>query len=260
MILECILSEAAFIRFTPSARESGSRESADPGHGHPGSARIPDGAGRRRSCDAACRKSDRVAMGQKIGEPSGFISAAVHATVSGTVRSVEPRPHPGGGYVLAVVVENDGQYTPVDTAQPLGADASAGEIVAAVRELGIVGMGGATFPTHVKLMPPKDAVIDTLILNGAECEPYLTADHRLMLEQPPDTPGRRYRARVLPHPPRHRRHGAASATRYAMRTPLRAATITVSLRVKYPQGASAHMGPARRKVPTDCRSPWASWS
>lgn len=202
-------------------------------------------------------KSDRVAMGQKIGEPSGFISAAVHATVSGTVRSVEPRPHPGGGYVLAVVVENDGQYTPVDTAQPLGADASAGEIVAAVRELGIVGMGGATFPTHVKLMPPKDAVIDTLILNGAECEPYLTADHRLMLEQPARIlRGADIVARVLPGI-RRVIVGIELNKRDAIRAMRDAASgrnsITVSpLRVKYPQGAEKQLiwATTRRKVPT----------
>ncbi len=131
------------------------------------------------------KKGDYVKKGQLIGEADGFISANVHSSVSGTVIKVENRPHPTGIKRLAVVIENDYKEDVADTVVPRDINKmSKDEIVQAVKDLGIVGMGGATFPTHVKLMPPKDVKIDYIILNGAECEPYLTADHRLMLESP----------------------------------------------------------------------------
>ncbi len=127
---------------------------------------------------------DRVLMGQKIGEAQGFVSANIFSSVSGTVEAVEPRPHPNGTKVMSVVVANDGEdelhpdIKPRDNVEGL----SPKEIVDIVREAGIVGMGGATFPTHVKLSPPSDKKIEYVIVNGAECEPYLTSDHRAMLE------------------------------------------------------------------------------
>jgi electron transport complex protein RnfC len=142
-------------------------------------------------CVPTVKKGDAVALGQLVGEPDPsnprhFVSAGVHASVSGTVRVVEPRPHPLGGCVDAVVIENDGQDTWVSDlpaeVDPSTLDATA--IRTRIQEAGIVGMGGATFPTHVKLTPPTDTPIDTLVLNAAECEPYLTCDHRVMLEQP----------------------------------------------------------------------------
>ncbi len=126
---------------------------------------------------------DRVLMGQLIGEAGGFVSANIHSSVSGTVTAVEPRLHPSGREVLSVVVENDGEDEPCGAIKPRNAESlSAKEIVDIVREAGIVGMGGAAFPTHVKLSPPKDKKIEYVIVNGAECEPYLTSDHRAMLE------------------------------------------------------------------------------
>jgi electron transport complex protein RnfC len=130
-------------------------------------------------------KGDEVKVGQVIGEAKGFVSSRVHATLSGKIERVEPLPHPISGKGLAIAIESDGKDEWVDLS---GAEEwellSKERIRALVKEAGIVGLGGATFPTHVKLSPPEDKPIDTLILNGAECEPYLTADYRLMCEHP----------------------------------------------------------------------------
>lgn len=126
---------------------------------------------------------DQVKAGQKIGEAKGFISSAIHASVSGTVTAVEPRLHPiSGAQVMSVVIESDGQNTLHESVRPAGDldSLTPDDIVNIVREGGIVGMGGAGFPTAVKLKPPKP--VDTVLLNGCECEPLLTADHRVMLE------------------------------------------------------------------------------
>lgn len=134
-------------------------------------------------CKPIVSKGNRVLLGQKIAEPTG-LGAPIHASVSGTVAAVEPRLHPSGTPMLSVVIENDYQDTP---APPLERKAdpenlTGWEVVDLIAEAGIVGLGGAGFPASVKL---KGAIgkVDTLILNGAECEPYLTADHRLMLEE-----------------------------------------------------------------------------
>ena len=126
---------------------------------------------------------DKVEVGQLIGEQAGFISAPVHSSVSGTVLAVEPHTHPNRGPgVLSVVIQNDGKNTlhasvvPNKDLEELTPD----EIVEIVKQKGIVGMGGATFPTYVKLKPGKP--IDAVLINGSECEPYLTADHRIMVE------------------------------------------------------------------------------
>ena len=137
---------------------------------------------------ACVEEGAEVLMGQRIGEPAGFISAAVHASVSGKVKAVEPRVGMMGVEVLSVVIDNDGEDRPAERSG-LGdawSDASPDEIKEKIGQAGIVGMGGATFPTMVKLSPPAAKPIDTVILNGAECEPMLTADHRLMLESPED--------------------------------------------------------------------------
>ncbi|MBC7187430.1 MAG: electron transport complex subunit RsxC [Calditrichaeota bacterium] len=133
-----------------------------------------------------CQVGDAVKIGDKIGEAKGFVSVPCHASISGTVKAVEPRLHPLGGRVLSVVIENDGkgEVSSSVAPDPDYMDCSPDELRARVREAGLAGMGGAAFPTHVKLSPPPTKPIDTLIINGAECEPYLTSDHRLMLEQP----------------------------------------------------------------------------
>ncbi len=138
-------------------------------------------------CDALVQQGDRVKTGQKIGDSESFVSAPVHATISGRVAAVEPYHHPLGMKVNAVVIESDGSDTWADEVKPPAKsyeDMGREEIVEVIRGAGMVGMGGAAFPTHVKLSPPPEKLIDTFILNGAECEPYLTADHRVMLEDP----------------------------------------------------------------------------
>lgn len=132
------------------------------------------------------KKGDRVLAGQIIGEAGGFISANVICSVSGTVKAVEPRRVASGGMVNSVVVENDGQYEAVEG---MGADRdpatlSKQEIRDIVKAAGIVGMGGAGFPTNVKLSPKNEDAIEYILINGAECEPYLTSDYRCMMEDP----------------------------------------------------------------------------
>lgn len=127
---------------------------------------------------------DLVKKGQQLAAAKGFVSVPVHASSSGEVIAVEPRLHPLGRPLPAVVIKPDGKDQ-WDTSLT-GADPEQLEVAALkemIRDAGIVGMGGATFPTHVKLSPPGEKQIDTLILNGVECEPFLTADHRLMLEE-----------------------------------------------------------------------------
>ncbi len=127
-----------------------------------------------------------VKKGEKIGESGGFVSAPVHASISGKVTAIGSFPHPLGMDVTSIVIESDGKdewvtgLRETKDYEMLSPD----ELRKMVSDAGIVGMGGATFPTHVKLSPPKEKPIDVVILNGAECEPYLTSDHRLMLEHP----------------------------------------------------------------------------
>lgn len=128
---------------------------------------------------------DRVLSGQRIGEAQGFVSAHVISSVSGTVKAIEQRPTVSGALCESIVIENDGAY---ETVEGFGVKRdytklSKEEIRQYVKDAGIVGMGGAGFPTHIKLTPKKDDAIDYVIVNGAECEPYLTSDYRMMLEE-----------------------------------------------------------------------------
>lgn len=139
-------------------------------------------------CTALVKVGDVVKKGQKIGEPGGFVSAPVHSSVSGIVKSIKAMTVPGGQKAMCVEIENDFKEEVFEEIKPYPGieKMSKEELLAMIKDAGIVGMGGATFPTHVKLSPPKEKNIDVAILNGAECEPYLTADHRLMLESPED--------------------------------------------------------------------------
>ncbi len=139
-------------------------------------------------CDPVVEVGDEVKMGQKIGEPKGFVSAPIFASVSGKVTKIQPYNHPLGNPVQAVIIENDGQDTPYEGIAPNKPleELTPEEIREIAKEAGLVGLGGATFPTHVKLAPPPEVSIDTIIINGAECEPFLTADHRIMLERADD--------------------------------------------------------------------------
>lgn len=128
---------------------------------------------------------DHVLKGQKIAEAGGFVSAPIHASVSGTVKAIEPHFNPTGSKVNCIVVENDGEYQEVEytPAKPLD-ELTKEEILNLIGEAGIVGMGGAGFPTKVKLSPKEPEKIEYVIANCAECEPYITADYRRMLENP----------------------------------------------------------------------------
>jgi len=137
-------------------------------------------------CKPLVKKGDAVTEGQKIGETITFVTAPVHSSISGKVKEIERLPYPGGGKVLSVVIEGDGtvkDWGSGDTDLELESLVKE-ELMNIIREGGVVGMGGAAFPTHVKLSPPKEKKIDAFILNGCECEPYLTSDHRLMVEEP----------------------------------------------------------------------------
>ena len=140
-------------------------------------------------CTPLVKAGDHVKVGQKIGEFHG-LGAPIHASVSGTVKVVEPRPYTMGGDMMSVVIENDFQNELSEEVQaPADPDAlSVDEMVEMVKNAGIVGMGGATFPTHVKITSGIGKV-DTVIINGAECEPYITGDHRTMLERPEEIIG-----------------------------------------------------------------------
>ncbi len=136
-------------------------------------------------CAPTVKKGDIVMEGDKIGDVEAFISAPIHASISGKVKDIDLYHHPVGAKVLSVVLQGDGDVKDWSA----GAEAVSIESVTpealrkTVRDAGIVGMGGAGFPSSVKLSPPKGCKIDALILNGCECEPYLTADHRIMLEE-----------------------------------------------------------------------------
>lgn len=144
---------------------------------------------------AIVAKGDRVLVGQKIAESGGFVSAPVYASVSGTVKTIEPRRVVTGDSIMSIIVENDGLYETVELKPLMKAEGkipnaeqlasiSKEEIIEAVKEAGIVGMGGAGFPTFIKLSPKEPEKIEYVIVNCAECEPFLTSDYRRMMEEP----------------------------------------------------------------------------
>ena len=132
-------------------------------------------------CKPLVKVGDLVQVGQKIGDTDAFVSAPIHASVSGKVTAVTKAVLPGGQTVDAVVIESDGQMTVSPDVKPPVVNTPE-EFFQAVRASGLVGLGGAGFPAHVKLNVPKDKHLDTLIVNAAECEPYITADNREALE------------------------------------------------------------------------------
>ncbi|MGB9788069.1 MAG: electron transport complex subunit RsxC [Dictyoglomus turgidum] len=138
------------------------------------------------SNDPLVKVKDYVYKGQKIGDKQAYVSAPIHAPTSGTVKRIGLYPHPTGKQMLGIEIEPDGKDEVYPDLPPSvnWQNLSPEEIKSRIREAGIVGLGGAAFPTHVKISPPPEKKIDTVILNGAECEPYLTIDYRLMLEKP----------------------------------------------------------------------------
>jgi Na+-translocating ferredoxin:NAD+ oxidoreductase subunit C len=130
------------------------------------------------------KKKQEVQEGEVIAVVEKALGASIHSSVTGVVKAIEPRPHPTMVRCDAVIVDRDPDATPRKYETEDWKKLSREQLLARVKDAGIVGMGGAGFPTFVKLSPPPNANIDTLVLNGAECEPYLTTDHRLMLEDP----------------------------------------------------------------------------
>ncbi len=137
-------------------------------------------------CRPIVKPGQRVLMGEKVGEPTGAMGAPVHSSVSGKVKGIQQRTIASGARVDCIIIENDGlDETVKDTIKfedPMNADRD--ELLKAIREAGLVGLGGAAFPLQIKLSPPADKKIEYLLVNGAECEPYLTSDHRMMVENP----------------------------------------------------------------------------
>ena len=131
---------------------------------------------------AIVQKGDHVLAGQKIADAAGFVSSPIHSSVSGTVKGIEPRLTATGSMVNSIIIENDQQYESVEFTPARLEDLSKEEILARIKEGGVVGMGGAGFPTQVKLAPKEPEKIDHILVNGAECEPYLTSDYRRMLD------------------------------------------------------------------------------
>lgn len=130
------------------------------------------------------KKGDTVLAGQKIADASGFVSVPLHASVSGTVKGIEKRLNATGSMVDCIVIENDQQYQETEFQEARLEDLTKEEILNRIKEGGVVGMGGAGFPTHVKLAPKDPSKIEYILVNGAECEPYITSDYRRMIEEP----------------------------------------------------------------------------
>ena len=189
------------------------------------------------------RKGDRVERGDTIATADGFVSSPVHASASGTVVDVGWWPHPDGSMCQAVRVRVE-RYSAQVARPRLVPDwhgLSREQVVRAVQDAGVVGLGGAAFPTHVKLAPPKDAVIDTIIVNGAECEPYLTTDHRIMVEYAERV---HFGVRIMMHALGVRRaiigverNKPDAIAALARKLPRDLDVTILPLTVKYPQGA-----------------------
>lgn len=130
------------------------------------------------------KKGDTVLAGQKIADAGGFVSVPLHASVSGTVKGIEKRLNAIGSMVDCIVIENDQQYQETEFQEARLEDLTKEEILNRIKEGGVVGMGGAGFPTHVKLAPKDPSKIEYILVNGAECEPYITSDYRRMIEEP----------------------------------------------------------------------------
>jgi electron transport complex protein RnfC len=189
------------------------------------------------------RPGDRVERGDKVAEADGFVSVPVHASATGTVEEVGLWPHPNGGFETAVRIAVDpySAQAPRPRMLPEWETLDPAGIVAAVKEAGLVGLGGAAFPTHVKLTPPAGKRVEVLLLNGCECEPYLTTDHRTMVDYPERVHlGTRIMMRALGV--RRAVIGVEAnkpdaVARLRATAPQDLDVEIVSLRVRYPQGA-----------------------
>ena len=203
-------------------------------------------------CEPVVKVGDEVKEGQKIGAARGFVSAPVHASISGVVTAIDSFPHPVmSAPVLSIVIESKSAPAPASWDKTTDWSTLSGkDILDRICDAGVVGLGGAAFPTHVKLSPPKDTAVDILIVNGVECEPYLTSDHRLMVERSRDVvEGIKILLKVLgvrrayiaieknkPDAIRIMQEHAADKSLW------NGATVEVTpLTVKYPQGSEKHL-------------------
>jgi len=209
-------------------------------------------------CEPLVAKGDKVRAGQKIGDTKAFVSAPVHASISGTVSNIAKHPHPLGQESLAIFIDSDGEdgwMEGIGSRREYSA-LSPQELRDIIREAGIVGMGGAAFPTHVKLTPPSDKKIDLVLLNGVECEPYLTSDHRIMVERPAEVAeGLRLIMKILGVPraivgiERNKPDAIGALQREFSTEP---SIEVVEMKVKYPQGSEKQLIKvlAHREVPS----------
>ena len=199
-------------------------------------------------CMPLVKKGDPVTVGQKIGDNQG-LCAPIHSSVSGTVKAVEMRPHNTGTNVMSVVIQNDHLDTLCETVKPRTQEEvdalTPMELVDIIHEGGLVGMGGATFPTHVKLSGGIGKV-DTVIINGAECEPYITGDHRTMLERPEEIIGGcKYLAKmfgvdkVIIGVEDNKQNGIDAMNKVIAET--NAPVVVEPLRCRYPQGGEKQL-------------------
>ncbi len=206
---------------------------------------------------AIVKSGENVKKGQTLSEPMGFVSAPVHAPTSGTVKEITRMVHPVTGLLgPCIIIDADGKDEWLE-GLPAVRDPftmTHDDLMEAVRSAGVVGMGGATFPTHVKLSPPKGKTIDTFIVNGVECEPYLSSDHRLMLEEPDRVlNGARVAMKILGL---EKAYLAIEANKpdaiRVMEQKAPPEIQVVSLKVKYPQGAEKQLIKALtdREVPS----------
>lgn len=196
-----------------------------------------------RPCAPLVKVGDRVTLGQKIGDAEG-LCVPVHASVSGTVVAVDLRPTPSGAKGMCVVIESDGRDTlcPQIQKRESISDLSGEELTALIREAGITGMGGAGFPTNVKISSGLGKV-NTVIVNGAECEPYITADDRLMRETPERVVGGLRIIQKIFQPERTAIGIEANKPEaiQAMESVLTEDIELLALRVRYPQGAEKQL-------------------
>ena len=197
-------------------------------------------------CEPVVRPDQEVFMGQLIADSNAPVSAPIHSPVSGRVLAIDLYPHPNGSRVLSVIIENDGRDMPHESVHPRGSveALTPDQLLRVVRDAGVVGMGGGAFPTHVKIAAARGKC-DTVIINAAECEPYITADHRLMLEAPEEVVGGLRVLMKLLEPKRaviateSNKRDALDALRRTL--PGKTSIELMVLRTRYPQGSEKHI-------------------
>ncbi len=208
-------------------------------------------------CEPLVKKGDKVLVGQKIGQATGFVSSPIHSSVSGVVKNVAPVLHSNGTKVMSIIVENDHLYEETDYKPNKDfQNLSKEQLLEIIKEAGIVGLGGACFPTHVKLSPAADCSIDSIIINAAECEPYLTCDHRLMLENSDEiAEGLKILLHMFPNTKIY--VGIENNKKDAIDSMNRAISSlnnveVIALKTKYPQGAEKQLiyAATKREVPS----------